>query len=112
MKRLLIVDDDMEFLQLLASILEGQFEVYTATGVKAAIQVLNTSVMDAVCSDYNMRDGTGLDLLKQLYKDHSEISFLLMSGADDPSLVCNAQSYGAIFVSKTDSTLLGKIRSF
>ena len=63
----------------------------TATGVKAAIQVLNTSVMDAVCSDYNMRDGTGFDLLKQIYIDNSEISFLLMSGADDPSLVCNSQ---------------------
>lgn len=45
MKRLLIVDDDMEFLQLLASILEGQFEVHTATGVKAAIQVLNGGVL-------------------------------------------------------------------
>ena len=33
MKRLLIVDDDIEFLQLLFSVLEKQFEVYTATGV-------------------------------------------------------------------------------
>lgn len=60
MKRLLIVDDDIEFLQLLFSVLEKQFEVYTATGVKVAMQVLNTSVIDAVCSDFNMRDGTGL----------------------------------------------------
>lgn len=69
MKRLLIVDDDMDFLQLLCSILEKQFEVYTATGVKAAMQVLNTSMIDAVCSDFNMRDGTGLVFLKQLRRD-------------------------------------------
>lgn len=111
MKRLLIVDDDMDFLQLLCSILEKQFEVYTATGVKVAMQVLNTSVIDAVCSDFNMRDGTGLDFLKQLRRDHPEIPVLLMSGADDPPLACNAQSYGAIFVNKTDSTLLEKIRN-
>lgn len=111
MKRLLIVDDDIDFLQLLASVLEGQFEVYTATGVKAAIQVLNTSVIDAVCSDFNMRDGTGLDILKQLRRNHSEIPFLLMSGADDPSLARDAQSYGATFLNKADSTLLEKIRN-
>ena len=111
MKQLLIVDDDIEFLQLLFSILEKQFEVYTATGVKAAIQVLNTSVIDAVCSDFNMRDGTGLDILKQLRRNQSEIPFLLMSGADDPNLVRNAQSYGATFVNKADSTLLEKIRN-
>lgn len=75
------------------------------------MQVLNTSVIDAVCSDFNMRDGTGLDILKQLRRDHSEIPFLLMSGADDPSLARNAQSYGAVFVNKTDSTLLEKIRN-
>ena len=111
MKRLLIVDDDMDFLQLLCSILEKQFEVYTATGVKVAMQVLNTSVIDAVCSDFNMRDGTGLDFLKQLRRDHPEIPVLLMSGADDPNLVRNAQSYGATFVNKADSTLLEKIRN-
>ena len=111
MKRLLIVDDDMDFLQLLCSILEKQFEVYTATGVKVAMQVLNTSVIDAVCSDFNMRDGTGLDILKQLRRNHSEVPFLLMSGADDPNLVRNAQSYGATFVNKADSTLLEKIRN-
>ncbi len=41
MKRILIVDDNLEFLRLLSSLLEqDQLLIYKATGVKEAIELL------------------------------------------------------------------------
>lgn len=61
MKRILVVDDNVEFLRLLSSVLQKQFQTYEAMGVADALKVLETVTVDAICSDLNMRDGTGLE---------------------------------------------------
>ena len=66
MKRILIVDDNTEYLQILSSVLSGEFETITATGVEDALDTLQTITVDAICSDFNMKDGTGLDLLEKI----------------------------------------------
>lgn len=111
LKKILIVDDNLEFLQLLSSILQKQFQTYEATGVTDALKVLETVTVDAICSDFNMRDGTGLELLKLLRQEDVKIPFLLMSGDDDIRIKNEAQSYGAVFCCKTDYELLDKIRA-
>ena len=64
MKRILIVDDNTEFLQTLSTVLSGDFDTIKAKGVKEALDILQEITVDAVCSDFNMEDGTGLDLLE------------------------------------------------
>lgn len=110
MKRLLLVDDDTDFLQLLSSMLQQDFQVYEATGVAEALKALNTVPVHAICSDFNMRDGTGLELLERLYHESIKIPFLLMSGDNDRRLAETAERYGAAFCCKTDFDLLGKIK--
>lgn len=109
LKRILVIDDDMDFLQLLSSILQKQFQVYEATGVAEAMKVLETVSIDTICSDLNMRDGTGLGLLKRLRQEDIKIPFLLMSGDDDIRIRNEAQSCGATFCCKTDHELRDKI---
>ena len=64
MKRILIVDDNTDYLQVLSSVLSSDFDTIKATGVKEALDILQEITVDAVCSDFNMKDGTGLDLLE------------------------------------------------
>lgn len=111
MNRLLLVDDDRDFLQLLSSMLQQDFQVYEATGVKEALKTLNSVQVNAICSDFNMRDGTGLELLERLYHENIKIPFLLMSGNDDYRLYDAAERYGAIFSCKTDVDFLKRIRT-
>lgn len=40
MRNLLLVDDDRDFLQLLSSMLQQDFQVYEATGVAEALKAL------------------------------------------------------------------------
>ena len=81
MRKILVVDDNLDYLELLASVLGKYFEVHEATGVKDALRVLSDKEkeIEAICSDYNMRDGTGLDLLEKVRQEGITIPFLLMS---------------------------------
>lgn len=109
LKKILLVDDDGDFLQILSSVLEKDFEVYKADGLSKALKVLDTVPIGAICSDFYMRDGTGLDLLKKIRCKNITLPFLLMSGSNDTRLIDTAQNYDALFCCKTDN-LLNKIR--
>ena len=111
MKKLLVIDDNLDFLGFLASALEKYFEVYTATGVKDALRLLEHQKVEAICSDYNMKDGTGLELLEDIRQKGITVPFLLMSGDDDCLLEQKAKLCGGVFCSKVDYDLIEKIKS-
>lgn len=110
MKRLLLVDDAVDYLNILAQALEKNFEVHTAAGVAEAISILEKKDMDLICSDLEMNDGTGLDILTSLRESHIEIPFILMSGKDNCFEIEMAKYYGAIFISKASSDFLTQIK--
>ena len=83
MKRILVVDDNTEYLQVLSNVLSNDFDTIKATGVKDALDILQAITVDAICSDYNMKDGTGLELLEDIRQKGINVPFLLMSGDDD-----------------------------
>ena len=49
MKRILVVDDNTEFLQTLSTVLSGDFDTIKATGVMDALNTLKTITVDAIC---------------------------------------------------------------
>lgn len=110
-RRILVVDDDFGFLEALSSILKRNFQVFMATGIAEAKQVLMSEDVDAVCSDFHMRDGTGLELLEWLRKKEDTTPFLLLSCTEDTILINAVSSYGATFCSKTDCNLIERIKT-
>ena len=111
MKRLLVVDDNTEYLQFLSSVLSGDFDTIKATGVKDALDILQAITVDAICSDFNMKDGTGLDLLEDIRQRGISVPFLLMSGDDDWLIEQQTKFYGGVFRCKTDYDLIAKIKA-
>ena len=110
MKRILVVDDNTEYLQVLSNVLSNDFDTIKVTGVKDALDILQAITVDAICSDYNMKDGTGLELLEDIRQKGINVPFLLMSGDDDYLLEQKAKLCGGVFCSKTDCDLIGKIK--
>lgn len=108
---LLLVDDDFNFLNTLSSVLKTNFNLYTATGIAKAKQVLVAEDIDAVCSDFHMRDGTRLELLEGLREQGNMIPFLLLAATEDAFLINMVKRYGATFCSKTDCDLIEKLRT-
>lgn len=111
MKRILVVDDNTEFLETLSTVLSGDFDTITATGVMDALNTLQTIAVDAICSDFNMKDGTGLDLLETIRQKSLKTPFLLMSGDDSRALEQKAKLYYGGFCCKTDFDLIRKIKA-
>lgn len=111
MKRILVVDDNTEFLQTLSTVLSGDFDTIKATGVMDALNTLQTIAVDAICSDFNMNDGTGLDLLETIRQKGLKTPFLLMSGDDSRALEQKTKLYYADFCCKTDLDLIRKIKA-
>lgn len=111
MKRILVVDDNTEFLQTLSTVLSGDFDTIKATGVMDALNTLQTIAVDAICSDFNMKDGTGLDLLETIRQKGLKTPFLLMSGDDSRTLEQKVKLYYGDFCCKTDSDLVKRIKA-
>lgn len=81
------------------------------TGVKEALDILQAVTVDAICSDFNMKDGTGLDLLEKIRHKGLRTPFLLMSGDDSRTLEQKAKLYYGGFCCKTDFDLIRKIKA-
>ena len=110
MKRILVVDDNTEFLQTLSTVLSCDFDTIKATGVMDALNTLQTITVDAICSNFNMKDGTGLDLIETIRQKGLKPPFLLMSGDDSRALEQKTKLYYGDFCCKTDFDLIRKIK--
>lgn len=111
LKQILLVDDDETFRYILAESLRKEFEVLESFGVNDALKKLETASIELICSNYNMRDGTGLDLLRSYKERNISVPFMLMSADDGSHLSRKADLYGITFYEKTDYDFLDKIRA-
>ena len=111
MKRILLVDDDRTFRYGLSELLKKEFEVLESSGVSDALKKLETTSVDLICSDYNMRDGTGLDLLHSCKERNISVPFILMSAYDNDNLSIKAVLNEVTFCEKGTHEFVDKIRS-
>ena len=111
MKRILLVDDDETIRYALSEILKKEYEVLETSGVNDALKKLETDSVDLICSDYNMKDGTGLDLLEDIRHKGISVPFLLMTCDDDYLIKQQAQFYGGAYCCKTECNLITKIKA-
>lgn len=83
---ILLVEDDDDLRDCLAEILESYgYRVLVASSAGSAISLLDAgSEVDLILSDYVMRDGNGIELLKHVRrKDPVHPAFFLVTGQSD-----------------------------
>jgi PAS domain S-box-containing protein len=96
-KKILLVDDDIDFLTSASQILreEHNFEVTTVDSVDLALKEIYRCPFDAIVSDYNMPKKTGLELLKILRNSKNETPFLIFTGQGREEVAVTALNLGA-----------------
>jgi two-component system, NtrC family, response regulator GlrR len=78
--RLLLVDDDVSLLKLLAIRLEAEgFVLHCAESAEQALQMLRNESIDLVISDLRMEGASGLDLFEQVRHFYPGLPVILMS---------------------------------
>lgn len=94
--RLLYVDDDPDFLEVVKIILErnGEFRVETCNSGKEALELLKTGDFDIILSDYRMVRMDGLTLLRKVREIDKNFPFILFTGMLDDDIVTEATRSG------------------
>lgn len=97
----LIIDDEKELLELLVEELSAlDVDIVTAEDGKQALQMItdisSKSPIDAVLSDINMPNMTGLELLAEIRKMGNETPFVFLTGYGDKEKAILALKLGAM----------------
>ncbi len=99
---LLIVDDEPDIRSILEDICQELTDkIKIAENGKVALEILSHERVDAVISDINMPQMTGLQLLASLRNQGNEVPFIILSGYGDKKNTLEALQLGALdFIEK------------
>lgn len=95
MTQILLVDDDKTFLNGLKMFFNMEnIQVSTVTTVSKAKGLLDTEAISLICTDWDLPDGTGIDVLA--YARKNDIPVVFLTCHDEDSYQEQAITQGAI----------------
>ncbi len=111
MKTILLVDDNITFLEILSNALKSKkVIVITAFSVEEALDKLKKIKFDLIISDYNLGSDNGLSILKFLRKNNDNVKFIMLTGKDSSKLKYEVEKENGIFLDKGNFELLKIIK--
>jgi two-component system response regulator RegA len=95
--RILVVDDDEPFRSRLARSLAARgHEVAAAGSAEEALRVARSFQPERAVIDLRMADGSGLDVLSDLQREHPELASVLLTGYGSIATATEAVRRGAL----------------
>jgi DNA-binding NtrC family response regulator len=81
MKKILVVDDRVGVLKIIGRFLCGNcFDVFLSDSLEKALRLCHEKRFDLVISDFDLDEGTGIELIYEIRKTQPKIKAILMSG--------------------------------
>ena len=101
-ERVLLVDDEEEFLEIMAERMRARdMEVTTSTSAAEALELIATESYDAVIMDFQMPEMDGIQALKAIREKKPEMQIILLTGHATVEKGVEAMKAGAMdFVEK------------
>lgn len=104
---ILLVDDELSYLELLKSILqqEGYTNVITESNPLNVSSILKSQKIDLILLDIYMPQMNGLQLLEQITPEYPNIPVIIVTAVDDKEIALEAIKFGAYeFIIKPPDT--------
>jgi DNA-binding NtrC family response regulator len=80
-ERILVVDDSVETLEVLARTLMGQgYQVVTARDARQALAIMESAPVDLVVTDFRMPGADGIDLTRHVRENHRDTEVVMITG--------------------------------
>jgi two-component system, NtrC family, response regulator HydG len=96
MKRILIIDDDMDMCQLLSHFLQRKgFETDTAHAGYKGLAKFNENKFDVVLCDFRLGDMDGRKVLQKIKSINSEVVVIIITGYSDVKMAVEVMRHGA-----------------
>lgn len=97
MKKILVVDDDLDICLLLSRFLtKNGYEVSTASTGAKALDSLKREHFDLVLCDFRLGDTNGVDVLTKIKELYPHISVIIITGYSDIKIAVKVIKMGAI----------------
>ncbi len=97
-RRVLVIDDDADTLELIATMIDNKMRAFTAVNLKEAIEVLRNEFIDVVVCDINLGKENGFKFIEDLKNNLLEIPFIIVSGDVDYEREKRAKGLGALAI--------------
>ncbi len=108
-KRILIVEDEKDLLDLYYSILNNKqlikAQVEKADTAEKALELFKISEFDLIITDYYLPEKDGIDLIKEIKQKRAQTEFILISGYLSPEIIKNAIDAGASYCIQKPSSI-------
>jgi two-component system response regulator HupR/HoxA len=97
-RTILFVDDDERIRKgLQLALIDEPYQCLFATSAKQALDLLDRHEVHAICTDMQMPDMTGMELLKIVKSRHPDIVRVVLSGYTQVGMLLTAINQGEIF---------------
>ncbi len=95
--KVLLVDDDVEFLKSAKQCLklQGNFDIESASSVNEALEKMTKNNPDAIVCDIQMPITDGLEFLKTLRENGNNVPFIVFTVTEDKQKALKAFNLGA-----------------
>lgn len=106
-KTVVIIDDEVDLTELFSSLLEETYEIIAFNRPNDFIAYLNAHKdvpFDALISDFNMHQMTGLDMIKKCFEKGYHFPFILFSAYLEKEVIFKALQIGAFRLLEKPST--------
>lgn len=97
MEKVLLVDDEIDFLETMSERMQARdMNVTTTTSPKEALKMVQEESYDAIILDLMMPEMDGLETLKELKKKNPDIQVILLTGHATVQKGVEAMKLGAV----------------
>ena len=95
--KVLLADDDRDFLQALQNLLTSEFEVVASVGDGLAlIEAAASCTTDVIITDISMPHLSGLHAARQLRMNRPKTPIVFLTVREDPAFLSEAQKLGVL----------------
>ena len=95
LESVLVIEDDKMIRELLRLTLEKKFLILEASTARRSWEILTQHHADAIVMDLNLPDFCGLQLIKNIRKNHAHIPIIVLSGEKDDARKVQCFNVGA-----------------
>ena len=97
MPKLLIVDDEIDIREFAKNFFRKRnIYVLTASAGSEALEIIANEKPDLVLLDVRMEEMTGVEVLRRLRENGSQVRVIMVTGVEDDAVINEAQSLGII----------------
>ncbi|NJM93511.1 MAG: response regulator, partial [Cytophagales bacterium] len=94
---ILYVDDEESNLRIFKSAFKWYYDIHTATGGDAGLEILNRQGIDLVITDQRMPGMTGVQFLEQVVAEYPDTVRMILTGFTDVDSIIQAINSGRVY---------------